>query len=139
MNIGGHNKGSPPGGYYTPYKNPVLTDGPAGEYLTDRLTNEAIKLVKNHDKDKPFLLYLAFYTMHTPIQACKRYLKKYEKKLATLPELDRKTVKENHGVTRPRQDNPAYASMVYAMDENVGRLMDTLKEQGLDQNTVVYS
>src|SRR5680860_167352 len=38
INIGGIDKGSPPGGYYVPYKNPKLPDGPEGEYLTDRLT-----------------------------------------------------------------------------------------------------
>jgi len=139
VNFGGHDKGSPPGGYYSPYKNPVLEDGPEGEYLTDRLTSEAIRLVKNRDKQKPFLLYLSYYTVHTPIQACKHHLEKYEKKLATLPKIESDSIKrEKHGVTRARQDNPAYASMVYAMDENVGRLMETLKEQGLDENTIVF-
>ncbi|MFT7031965.1 MAG: arylsulfatase A-like enzyme, partial [Cyclobacteriaceae bacterium] len=45
INIGGHHKGSPPGGYYSPYKNPRLTDGPDGEYLTDLLTNESINFL----------------------------------------------------------------------------------------------
>lgn len=40
INKGGHDRGSPPGGYYSPYKNPRLDDGPEGEYLTDRLTDE---------------------------------------------------------------------------------------------------
>ena len=67
-NIGGHHRGSPPGGYYVPYKNPKLEDGPEGEYLTDRLTDESIKFIKNN-KDSAFLLFLSYYTVHTPIQA----------------------------------------------------------------------
>ena len=54
FNLGGHHKGSPPGGYYVPYKNPKLKDGPEGEYLTDRLTDESIKFIKQNQK-KPFL------------------------------------------------------------------------------------
>ena len=79
INKGGHHKGSPPGGYYSPYKNPKLTNGPDGEYLTDRLTDESIKFMEANNS-KPFLLYLSYYTVHTPIQACKRHLEKFQKK-----------------------------------------------------------
>ena len=61
VNIGGCEKGSPPGGYYSPYNNPKLTDGPDGEYLTDRLTNESIKFI-HENKENPFFLYLSFYS-----------------------------------------------------------------------------
>ena len=61
INKGGHIKGSPPGGYYTPYNNPQLEDGPKGEYLTDRLTDESIAFMEQN-KENPFFLYLAFYT-----------------------------------------------------------------------------
>ena len=64
VNIGGDHKGQPPGGYYVPYKNPYLTDGLEGEYFTDRLTNESIKFLDTI-KEKPFLLYLSYYTVHT--------------------------------------------------------------------------
>lgn len=138
VNIGGWTTGSPAGGYYAPYKNPVLKQGPDGEYLPDRLTNEAIQLVETRDKDKPFFLYLSFYTVHTPIQACKRHLAKYEEKLKSLPEqTGGTTIKDRHGISRLRQDNPAYASMIYAMDENVGRLMKALKDNGVDKDTVI--
>ena len=54
INIGGHHRGSPPGGYYTPYNNPKLSDGPEGEYLTDRLTDETIRFIESiHRKTIP--------------------------------------------------------------------------------------
>ena len=63
INKGGHKAGSPPGGYYTPYKNPKLSDGPEGEYLTDRLTNETIQFINEIDQ-QPFFLFLSFYSVH---------------------------------------------------------------------------
>ncbi len=137
INKGGHHKGSPPGGYYSPYKNPCLTDGPEGEYLPDRLADESIRFLEDQGED-PFLLYLSFYTVHTPIQACKRHLEKFQKKAATLPSLGEDALTPEHdGFTRARQDGPEYASMVHAMDENVGRVLDALDRLGLDDNTVV--
>jgi len=137
VNIGGWSRGSPRS-YYSPYKNPKLPDGPEGEYLTDRLTNEAIKLIRNRD-ERPFFMYLAFYTVHTPIQACRRHLEYFEKKKARMGLNDETPTRTEHhrAITRMRQDNAAYASMVYAMDENVGRLFNVLKETGLDSNTFV--
>ena len=137
VNKGGHHRGSPPGGYYTPYKNPQLSDGPDGEYLTDRLTDESIKFITEH-RDQPFLVYLSFYTVHTPIQACRRHLEKFQKKKEDLPHADvADFIRERDGFTKQVQDNAAYASMVYALDENVGRLMQSLDELKLADNTVV--
>ncbi len=134
INIGGHDKGSPPGGYYSPYNNPKLSDGPAGEYLTDRLTNESIQFIKDNQKD-PFLLYLAFYTVHTPIEAANKYIDTYTSKREKLQLEEVPHKKEGDGYTKLIQENAAYASMVRAMDENVGRVLTTIKEQGLDDNT----
>uniref|UniRef100_UPI003217A59F sulfatase n=1 Tax=uncultured Draconibacterium sp. TaxID=1573823 RepID=UPI003217A59F len=136
INIGGHHVGQPPGGYYSPYKNPKLSDGPEGEYLTDRLTNEGIQFIQKNT-DEPFFLYLSYYTVHTPIQAAQKHIQKYEDKRAKLG-LDEVPHKmEGEGWTKMIQENAAYASMVAAMDENVGRILNTLKEQGLDENTWV--
>ncbi len=136
INIGGHDKGSPPGGYYSPYKNPKLKDGPQGEYLTERLTNESIKFI-TENKTGPFFLYLAYYTVHTPIQPATKFIEKYEMKRqkAGLDSVPHK--KEGEGWTKLIQENAAYASMVSAMDENIGRIIETLKNQGLDKNTWV--
>ena len=137
INKGGFRRGSPPGGYYSPYKNPRLEDGPEGEYLPDRLTDETIDFLKKRDKDRPFLAYLAFYTVHTPIQAAPRHLDKYEKRRAGMSEDPDEVIAERNGKTRVRQGRADYASMVQAMDDNVGRLMDTLEGLGIDDDTVV--
>ena len=157
INIGGMDKGSPPGGYYSPYNNPKLKDGPDGEYLTDRLTNESISFIEENLKE-PFLLYLSFYTVHTPIQASEKHVEKFRQKRnmmglwddinqtesrqgSPVPHNDtdqRFYRTEGEGWTKLFQDNANYASMVAAMDENVGRLMGALQKAGLDNNTWVF-
>ena len=114
INIGGSSWGHPKS-YFSPYKNPHLSDGPKGEYLTDRLTDEAIKFLKDN-KDKKFFLYFPYYTVHTPLQGRKDLVKKYEGK---------------EGI------NANYAAMIECLDINIGRLMKTLDELGLTENTVV--
>ncbi|MBD3317222.1 MAG: sulfatase-like hydrolase/transferase, partial [Chitinivibrionales bacterium] len=138
INKGGYHKGGPRGGYYSPYKNPALDDGPDGEYLTDRLTDESIKFMEAN-KNTPFVLCLSFYTVHTPIQACNRHHLKFPKKKAEKMHGEDKSPfrRERRGVTKMRQDNPSYASMVHAMDENIGRLLAKLEKLGLDDNTAV--
>ncbi|MCB0633167.1 MAG: sulfatase [Saprospiraceae bacterium] len=137
INKGGHDKGSPPGGYYSPYKNPKLTDGPEGEYLTDRLTDESINFLRTHQED-PFLLYLSFYTVHTPIQADRASIEKFTAKQKAMGLDGEAELSPEHDVfTRVVQSNADYASMVNAMDRNVGRLLDTLEELGLKENTLV--
>ncbi|MBN1479109.1 sulfatase [candidate division KSB1 bacterium] len=137
INKGGHHRGSPPGGYYSPYKNPKLADGPAGEYLTDRLTDESIQFLKKNVTN-PFLLFLSFYTVHTPIQACARHLQKFQDKAAALSVPEYAERLEHNGYTKLLQNDPEYATMVYAMDENVGRLLRALEDLGLDQNTIIF-
>ncbi len=137
VNIGGCEKGSPPGGYYSPYNNPKLTDGPDGEYLPDRLTNESIKFI-HENKENPFFLYLSFYTVHRPIEAATKFIDKYEKKRAEQGLVDTLYVKEGDGWTKKTQENAIYASMVAAMDDNVGKIIAALQEQGLDKNTWIF-
>ncbi|KPK41487.1 MAG: hypothetical protein AMK72_15175, partial [Planctomycetes bacterium SM23_25] len=79
VNVAGNRTGHPAGGYFSPYKNPQLPDGPQGEYLTDRLTGEALKFL-DASRDKPFLLYLSHYAVHTPIQAKQDAVAKYKAK-----------------------------------------------------------
>ena len=136
INKGGHIKGSPPGGYYTPYNNPQLEDGPDGEYLTDRLTDESIAYIEKN-KENPFFIYLAFYTVHTPIQPNKKYLEKFIQKRKLLKDSLPNKIKENKGYTIQNQYNASYASMVYALDQNVGRLMNKLKILKLLNNTLI--
>ena len=136
VNIGGHHLGSPPGGYYSPWNNPVLKSKKKDEYLTERLTEESTRFLENRNTDKPFLLYLSYYNIHTPIQAYKKHIDHYQKKAekfsGTTP-----TKQEHSGQTRMRQDNPALASMVSAVDDSVGTLLAKLDELGLSGDTVV--
>ena len=114
INIGGSSWGHPKS-YFSPYKNPNLSDGPKGEYLTDRLTDEAIKFLKEH-KDKKFFLYFPYYTVHTPLQGRKDLVEKYKKN---------------------KDVDADYAAMIECLDENIGRLMSSLEELGLKENTIV--
>ena len=119
LNIGGSHLGLPRT-YFAPYKLPNLKEGPQGEYLTDRLSEEAVQFLKAQ-KDKPFFLSLCYYAVHTPIQGKPEYRKHYREKAAE------RGVKWNDG----------FAAMVQSVDEGVGRILDTLEEQNLAENTIV--
>jgi arylsulfatase A-like enzyme len=136
INIGGHHRGSPPGGYYSPWKNPVLKANKQEEYLTERLTEESIRFIEEREVDKPFLLYLSYYNIHTPIQAYRKHIGHYQKKAEKFSGAT-PTEQEHSGQTRMRQDNPALASMVSAVDDSVGTLIAKLDELGLSDDTVV--
>lgn len=90
------------------------------EYLTDRLTDEAIQFIEVN-RDGPFFLYLSHHAVHTPIQAKKELIKKYEKKMPN----------DVH-------NNPTYAAMIESVDESVATVMDKLDELRLTDNTVVF-
>jgi arylsulfatase A-like enzyme len=100
------------------------------------LTDESIRFIRENRKD-PFLLYLSFYTVHTPIQATEKYFEKYRQKREDLNLEEIPHRKEGEGWTKLVQGDPAYASMVAAMDDNVGRILEALKDQGVDKNTWV--
>lgn len=140
-NLGGNHRGSPtfPGGngYYSPYGNPCLEDGPEGEYLTDRLTSEAIKFIDEHKNDA-FFLFLSFYTVHAPIQGCVAYDEYYLEKSQALPDSGRALTRQEHnGITRINQSDPRYAAMVRSLDTNVGRLVNKLNQTGKLNNTIL--
>ncbi|MDT8300889.1 MAG: sulfatase [Sedimentisphaerales bacterium] len=143
VNIGGDWSGAPPT-YFYPYKkrNRALEEmppgGEEGEYLTDRLTDESLKFIEAN-KDKPFLLYLSHYAVHTPIESKETLTDKYKAKAEKLPAGEREQFASVYGRynTRLTQDNPAYAGMVQSVDESVGRVMAKLKESGVADNTAV--
>ncbi|MGV8962431.1 MAG: sulfatase [Candidatus Saccharimonadaceae bacterium] len=136
INLGGYHYGQPPGGYYSPYKNKMLKDGPVGEFLTDRLTSESMKFIEEN-KNNPFYVHLAFYTVHVPIQANKEYIEKFEKKRDQLEVKDPLLLQEGIAYTVQNQTDAAYASMIYALDVNVGRLLDQLDSLNLTDNTLI--
>ena len=137
VNVGGFEKGSPMGGYYSPYKNPNLSDGPEGEYLTDRLTQETIDFIDSSDDSKPFAAFLSFYNVHTPVQENKEFYDYYVEKLNGYEDKDPVTKKEGDAITRLNQRNAKYASMVHATDNNIGKIIKYLKKNELYDDTLI--
>ena len=136
VNKGGHDRGSPPGGYFTPYKNPKLTDGPAGESLPIRLAKETADFIKTN-KDKPFLAYLSFYSVHGPMQTTPKLWKKYRDKAQKNPHKGDRFLIDRTYPVRQVQDCPIYAGMMESMDDAVGIALKQLDDLGLAENTVV--
>lgn len=124
VNIGGNHRGQPPS-YFFPYgwgeiALPGLEQGKEGEYLTDRLTDEALGWIEKIQK-QPFFIYWPHYTVHTPLQAKKERIEKY------------RLMEKNDSP----QQNATYAAMIDSLDESVGRLVAKLEELKLRENTVM--
>ena len=130
VNIAGNARGSPPS-YFWPYERennlgaivqiPGLGEGgKEGEYLTDRLTDEALAWMEQH-AETPFFLYMTHYAVHTPIQAKPQLVQKYHGK----------------AVSNGQQDSD-YAAMIESVDDSVSRIVDKLDEIGVADNTVVF-
>ena len=128
-NVGGTLWGAPQSFFY-PYSGtepfngfryvPHLGAGREGEYLTDRLTTEAIRILRA-ERGQPFFLHLSYHTVHTPIEGKPELVERYGEKI--------------HEGARHR--NAHLAAMVHSLDENVGRVLDTLEELGAADHTVV--
>ncbi|MCE6987556.1 sulfatase [Dyadobacter sp. CY323] len=119
-NTGGTNS------YFYPYNkegkespHEGITSGKEGEYLTDRLTDEAVKFLDSN-KEKPFFLYLSYFAVHTPVEAKEEIIKKYKAKKGD----------QYH-------NNPAYAAMIESADQGVGRVLDQLEKLNIAENTLV--
>jgi arylsulfatase A-like enzyme len=143
--------GAPPS-YFWPYEKArsggggkgfeAYSGGHEGEYLTDRLTDEALAFIEQK-KDAPFLLVLAHYAVHTPIEAPEPLVGKYRGLIEERgipeggPRSDRDVVVDNTGEVKTVQNNPTYAAMVESVDTNLGRLVARLEELGIDDRTVI--
>lgn len=136
INIGGTHKGSPSGGYFSPYKNSKIKDGLPGENLSMRLAKETVTFIKDH-KEKPFFAFLSFYAVHGPIQTTKENRSKYRKKALSLGLQEEGFAMEKVLPIRITQDNPIYAGLVESMDNAVGEVLRNLKALGLEENTLV--
>ena len=138
INVAGNATGAPRGGYFSPYRNPQLADGPKGEYLTDRLTDESLEFL-DANRDKPFLLYLSHYAVHTPLQAKQALVAKYEAKIARRPPHQGPLSRPegDRAVTGLAQRNPTFAAMVHSVDDSVGRVLTKLDELGIAGHTAV--
>ncbi len=120
VNVGGTHSGSPPRGYYPPHNRvPNLEDAPPNEYLTDRLSDEASKFI-TENKGHPWMLYLTHFAVHTPLDAKTELVAKYEAK-------------------QPGQlhNHVKMATMIQAVDDGVGKIVATLDQLGIRDNTVI--
>ena len=115
----------------------LYNGGHKGEYLTDRLTREAVKLIDKRDKNKPFFLNLWHYGVHDYKEAKPELIKKYEEKIKLMglsptyftdPALKVKLLTS--------ETNPVYAAMIESIDDSVGRIVNRLKEIGEYENTM---
>lgn len=138
INMGGWHRGGPYGGkkYFSPYGNPKLKDGPDGEHLPDRLATETVKFI-TANKDKPFLAYLSFYSVHTPLMGRNDLVEKYKKRKQLLKKGKKSFGKEPPRRVRLVQEHAVYAAMVEAMDQAVGKVLKSLKDNGIADNTLV--
>lgn len=120
FNFAGTHSGSPPRGYYPPHGNiPELADAPKDEYLTNRLTDEAIKFIRQ-ESDRPWFLYLTHFAVHTPIQGEPELVNKYEQK-------------------QPGQlhNHPVMAAMIESVDRGVGRIIAAIDSIAQRDNTII--
>ncbi|SEN27595.1 sulfatase [Paenibacillus sp. OV219] len=147
FNIGGCSWGMPLNGFFSPYGIETLEEGPDGEYLTDRLTDEAIQLIRQND-ETPFFLNLWHYAVHIPIEVSAELTDRFAEKARVLG-LDQLEAfvegepfpcehKQHLRVQRRiLQSDPAYAAMIYNLDWNIGRLIEALEETGQLEDTVI--
>jgi arylsulfatase B len=108
-------------------------------YSTDLLTDEAVKCIKNYSKQSPFFLYVAYNAPHGPLQAKKEDLLLYGYD-ETKPAFGKQGGGEDEnesGVGKGNTKYQTYAAMVTCMDRGIGRILNTLKELGIDDNTLV--
>ncbi len=138
VNIGGWAAGSPKGGYFAPYQNPMLESGKDGENLSWRLGQEAIKLIDTPRKKDPFFMMLSFYAVHGALETTEERWDYYRQKALSQGVADEGFDNEGRRLpTRIAQDNPVYAGLVEQMDSAIGDVLAHLESEGLLDNTII--
>ncbi len=140
-NVGGTYRGDPAlevggyqsktGGYFAPFSNPFIEPKPDDKWLTDRLTDEAIEFMDQHSEG-PFFINLHYYTVHRPIRGrsedlVQKYLKKPGDPITG----------QGTGKGKLKRTEAEYATMIESLDDNVGRLVEFLDDNGLRDNTLI--
>ncbi|WP_248722456.1 sulfatase [Seonamhaeicola sp. ML3] len=136
INKGGFHRGGPAGGFFAPWSNPKLKNKQKGENLTMRLANETADFISKH-KDSTFFAFLSFYAVHAPIQTTQGKWAKYRKKADSMGIAESGYEMERVLPFRRVQDNPVYGGLVESMDDAVGVVLKALKDNGVDDNTIV--
>lgn len=146
MNVGAGSTGATLSHFF-PYSarrsdglGPGLDTGKPGEYLADRLTDETVKFIDQHQRskpDQPFMIYLSHYGVHTPLQGKPELVAKFTKKVAALGGVKPDGYLPKDGETKKYQDNAVYAAMVASIDESVARVRAALTKAGIADNTMI--
>ena len=143
INIGGWSRGGPYSGkkYFAPFENPQMKEeSPEGDHLPARLARDAAKFIEAN-KEKPFLTYLSFYSVHTPLMGRPDLVEKYKPRAAEISgeEFDdeEQVIGNKPRKVRVLQKHAVYAAMVEAMDQAVGTVLDQLEKSGVADNTIV--
>lgn len=136
INKGGWDKGSPIGGYFSPWTNPNLENEKEGENLSMRLAKETADFIQ-YNKDTSFFAFLSFYAVHGPIQTTQEKWAKYREKAEASGVAESGFEMGRYLPIRQVQDNPVYAGLVEAMDDAVGVVLDALEAAGIADNTIV--
>lgn len=135
INIAGSHKGHP-SSYFSPYGMENITNGPNGENLDMRLAIETSKFIEKN-KDQPFFAFLSFYAVHSPIQTTKEKWTYFRDKSEKQGINENGFAMERILPVRIKQDNPIYAGLVSSMDDAVGVVLEALKKNNLDKNTII--
>jgi arylsulfatase A-like enzyme len=109
-----------------------------GDYLMDVMADNVVNYITEADKETPFMAMFSFYAVHQPLEAKKKDIVRNNIEIknhdyTNVPEF----IKEGTGRTKMRQNHPKYAAMVETMDENVGKILKTLKRLNIEDNTIV--
>ena len=119
----------PKGGYLAPFKNPFVEEKKDDQWLTDRLTSDAIEFMKEN-QDSPFFVNLHYYAPHRPsVARSEESLQHFKSKKA-----DPATGQSSEA----KPEIAAYATMIQSLDNNVKRILDYLDEAGIRENTIVF-
>lgn len=121
VNVAGTHYHSPPRGYGYFLPNPLFPDAKKGRFLTDRLTDEVVRLIEEW-QDGPFFLYVPYHAVHDPVMGKPAYVEHYRRR-------------HQPGM---KQFKPSYAALTQSIDDSVGRILKALEEFGLEGRTVVF-
>jgi len=114
----------------------VEEDGKEGDYISDMMTDETIRFMKENSKE-PFMAVLAYYSVHTPLEAKVEDKARNEAQLKGMKFEGPAFIEQGSGRSKMHQDDADYAGMVENIDENVGKLLQTLKDLNIDKNTII--
>ncbi|WP_146403182.1 sulfatase [Planctomycetes bacterium CA13] len=140
-NVGGTYRGDPAlevdgyhsetGGYFAPFSNPFIESKPDDEWLTDRLTDDSIEFMEQH-QDGPFFINLHYYTVHRPVRPRSEALfEKYMEKAGD------PITGQGMETGKRKVIEAQYATMIESLDDNVGRILEFLDNSGIRDNTLI--